>query len=74
MERIEGGVTAAKGFEAACAAAGHEVQGPHGYGTGLQPGALRDSRDLYHKCGESGSGEMGSEGCEESPRNHRLSL
>ena len=40
MEIIKGGVTAAKGFEAASTAAGIKYTDRDGYGDDLQPGAM----------------------------------
>lgn len=63
MKKIEGGITAAKGFQAAGGAAGIKKQGSKGYGTCLQRGTVRSSRNLYYKHRKSSSGQMGPGDC-----------
>ena len=63
MKQVKGGVTAAKGFEAASTAAG--IKYKNRYGTGIQPGSMRGSRNIYNKCRKSGTGKMGSAGRKE---------
>ena len=46
MEKIKGGVTAAKGFEAASTAAG--IKYKNRYGTDLQSGTMRGGRNIYY--------------------------
>ena len=53
MEIIKGGVTAAKGFEAASAAAGIKYKDRTDMAMIY---SRKPCRDIYHQCGESGSG------------------
>ena len=57
MKKIEGGITAAKGFQAAGGAAGIKKQGVKERGT------VRSSRNLYYKHRKSSSGQMGPGDC-----------
>ena len=57
MKKITGGVTAAKGFEAAAAAAGIK------YGTCIQRKTVQSGRNFYDQCSKGGSGEVGPPDC-----------
>ena len=57
MKQVKGGVTAAKGFEAASTAAGIKYKD--------RTGSMRGSRNIYNKCRKSGTGKMGSAGRKE---------
>jgi len=48
MEKIKGGITAAKGFEAASTAAGIKYKDKNRYGTDLQSGTMRGGRNIYY--------------------------
>ncbi len=63
MKKIEGGITAAKGFQAAGGAAGIKKQGVKEMALCPQRGTVRSSRNLYYKHRKSSSGQMGMGDC-----------
>lgn len=60
MEIITGGVTAAKGFKAAAAAAEIKYKGRTDMAM-VYRSSMCCSWHFYNKCGEGSSGKMGSE-------------
>ncbi len=64
IKKIEGGVTAAKGFFGSWCKCWYQTEQKR-YGDGIQRGAMSDLRgNLYHKSGEGSPSEMGSESSE----------
>lgn len=60
MKIITGGVTAAKGFEAASVEAQIKYKNRKDMGADLQRSPLCGSRNLHDQCGKGSPGKMGS--------------
>ena len=60
MKKITGGVTAAKGFEAAAAAAGIKYENRTDMDTCIQRKTVQSGRNFYDQCSKGGSGESGT--------------
>lgn len=62
MKKITGGVTAAKGFEAAARPQGSNMK-QNRYGTCIQRKTVQSGRNFYDQCSKGGSGEVGPPDC-----------
>lgn len=63
MKKITGGVTAAKGFEAAAAAAGIKYENRTDMALVYSVKPCKVAGNLYDQCSKSGSGEVGPADC-----------
>ena len=59
MQMIEGGVTAAKGFEAAAAAAGIKYQNRTDMALIYSEKPVQSGGHIYDKCSEGSTGKVG---------------
>ena len=66
MKKITGGVTAAKGFEAAAAAAGIKYENRTDMALVYSVKPVQSGRNFTNQCSKGGSGESGTAGIVES--------
>ena len=73
MKQVKGGVTAAKGFEAASTAAGIKYKDRTDMALVYSQVPCVAAGNIYNKCCKSSTGQMGSAGCKAGQK-HRQSL